>query len=108
MITNMKESASGVLHMLHAAIQADTEFSNDKRTFLSLPYTTRFKLINDVIRTCELQAEWACKNNRMTDDEFDTFDMLCSKSIKQLRGIVTSPAFRTAMAQHSAAEAMTG
>lgn len=125
----MRETAHGVIHMLREALKLDTEEvvtetngarkSADgechrtahvagKPDFHLLPYALRFKLINDTIRSCELQAEWACKNNSMTDDAFDEFDMLCSKTIKVLRGIINSPQFRAAMAQNSAAEAMTG
>lgn len=130
MAETMKNRSAGVLHMFHAALQADlsgndvTETKGDRSStdgncqrrahiagkpdFHLLPYALRFKLINDTIRTCELQAEWACSNNRLSDDEFDTFDMLCSKTIKALRGIVNSPAFKTAMAAAQATEHMTG
>lgn len=129
MADSMKDYSGGVLHMLYAAIQADvepevTETMGEHRSrggvcnrkahiagkpeFHLLPYALRFKLINDVIRTTELQAEWACKNNSMTDDDFDTFDMLCSKTIKTLRGILASPAFKVAMQQANATEHMTG
>ena len=125
----MKETANGVIHMLHEAVKLDTEEvvtevigsrkSTDgeshrvahvagKPDFHLLPYVLRFKLISDCIRTTELQAEWACKNNRMTDDEVDTFDMLCSKTIKVLRGVINSPQFKIAMAQAAAGETMTG
>lgn len=126
----MKARSAGVLHMFHAALQADLS-NNDitetkggrsstdgncqrrahiagKPDFHLLPYTLRFKLISDTIRTCELQAEWACSNNRLSDDDFDTFDMLCSKTLKALRSIINSPAFRTAMAAAQSTEHMTG
>ena len=129
MVNAMKETSAGVLHMLYAAIKADSEPEvietiGDKRStdgvcnrrahiagkpdFHLLPYALRTKLISDVIRTCELQAEWACKNSRMSDDEFDTFDMLCSKTIKALRGIINSPAFKTAARVAEASEHVTG
>lgn len=129
MVNAMKETSSGVLHMLHAAIRLEreevvTETNGDQRStegvsnrkqftagkpdFHLLPYPLRYKLISDVIRTAELQSEWACKNNRMSDDEFDTFDMLCSKTIKTLRAVINSPAFKVALQQVEASDAMTG
>ena len=128
MVLSMKSTSAGVLHMLHAALQANidtdttdvngghssegsscrVEHKAGKPDFHLLPYSMRYKLISDVIRNAELQSEWACKNNRMSDDEFDTFDMLCSKTIKALRAVVNSPAFKAALAQTEASEAMTG
>jgi len=129
MANAMKETSSGVLHMLYAAVKvnADPEvtetvgenhssegvcnrkaYSAGKPDFHLLPYSLRTKLISDIIRTCELQAEWACRNNRLSDDEFDTFDMLCSKTVKVLRGIINSPMYKTAAAVAESSEAMTG
>lgn len=107
MVSSMKETSNGVLHMLHAALRLE-EIDPTRPDFHLLPYPLRYKLISDVIRTAELQSEWACKNNRMSDDEFDTFDMLCSKTIKTLRAVINSPAFKVAMAASEASETQTG
>jgi len=129
MICNLKATSQGVLHMLYAAIRIDneevvTEINGARKSkendchrvahvagepdFHLLPYNLRFKLISETIKHTELQAEWACKNSRMSEDEFDTFDMLCSKSMKALRSVISSPQFRTALAQLEASDAMTG
>ena len=125
----MRKTSKGVLYMLHAAISADTEevvteINGDRKSiegncfrtthvagepdFHLLPYALRFKLISDAIKHTELQAQWACKNGNLSDDEFDTLDMLCSKTVKTLRAVINSPQFKTALAQVESSEHMTG
>jgi len=125
----MRKTSKGVLYMLQAAISANTEevtteINGSRKStegdchrvvhavgepdFHLLPYALRFKLISDAIKHTELQAQWACKNGNLSDDEFDTLDMLCSKTVKTLRAVINSPQFKTALAQVEASEHMTG